>query len=121
MTAVPAASRWVKARLSDSAGGCVEVMLDADGYHLRDSKAGGAGPLLTVPVVDWDRLHAALLAGPLPRSPVQVGELRLVGHADGGLTVSDRSAALRFTALEVDCFRDGLRNGEFAPTALTAA
>ncbi|MGH3738026.1 MAG: DUF397 domain-containing protein [Micromonosporaceae bacterium] len=38
---------WIKARKSGGNGGsCVELRRDADTIELRDSKRGGAGPIL---------------------------------------------------------------------------
>jgi hypothetical protein len=92
-------------------------MFDGAGYHLRDSKAV-AGPVLDLPAADWEpfcRLVATPGAG-------VAGELHVVRHADGRLTVRGPAGrTLRYTPTEVDCFLDGVRNREFAPSALRAA
>lgn len=121
----PTPQRWVKARRSDSASTCVEIMIDADAYHIRDSKDAGHGPVLTLSTPDWHRLCDILLAAPSPfrEQPVQAGGLRVGLHADGRLTIqrlgsgSEDEPTLEFTPLEVECFLDGIRGGEFAAQA----
>ena len=62
MIVSPGRTRWVKARLSDTAANCVEVMLDGFGYHVRDSKDGEAGPVLTLTPTEWEQFCSVLLA-----------------------------------------------------------
>lgn len=119
MTASPARPRWVKARLSDNAANCVEVMLDALGYHVRDSKDRGAGPVLTLSPGEWERFCAVLLTRVVRDEPVAVAGLEVLVHADGRLTIVGPDATLRYTRAERHCFLDGLRNAEFSRAALT--
>lgn len=117
--------RWIKALRSNNAAACVEVMIDAGAYHIRDSKDAGRGPVLTLSTPDWHRLCDVLLAAPSPfrEQPVPVGGLRVGLHADGRLTIqrlgsgSEDEPTLEFTPLEVECFLDGIRGGEFAAQA----
>lgn len=109
--------RWTKAVRSDTASGCVEVLLDSDGYHVRDTKDRGDGPVLTLTEPQWRALTAALLApGPVGRP---VPGLRLDRHPDGSLSIRrlGDGATLSYTPIEVVCFLDGLRRGEFEPVA----
>lgn len=111
--------RWTKATSSDTASGCVEVLRVSDGYHLRDTKDYGRGPVLALTEPEWRALTAALLtAGPLGRP---VAGLRLDRRPDGSLSIHRRSdgATLSFTPIEVVCFLDGLRRGEFEPAVAT--
>jgi Domain of unknown function (DUF397) len=118
MTAGPrtpglAQGRWVKARRSDNASGCVEVRVDGGVYLVRDTKDLGRGPVFTLTQDEWRAFGDALLAG--PDRLVGVAGLQLALHSDGRLTLRRLcdGARLRFTAFEVECFRDGLRGGEF--------
>lgn len=120
--------RWVKARRSDNAASCVEVMIDCGVYHLRDTKDAGAGPVVRLGASDWRRLRDLLLTAPHSAVgvPVQVADLTITTHTDGFLTIvrTGDGSVLRFTPVEVECFLDGLRRGEFDPlpqhTSLTA-
>ncbi|GAA1242800.1 hypothetical protein GCM10009609_02800 [Pseudonocardia aurantiaca] len=125
MTAGPrtpglAQGRWVKARRSDNASGCVEVRVDGGVYRVRDTKDLGRGPVLSLTKEEWRAFCDALLAG--PDRLVQAAGLQLALRTDGGLTIRRSDGArLRFTAFEVECFLDGLRGGEFdLPSARTA-
>lgn len=110
--------RWTKAALSEDATGCIEVLLDSDGYHVRDTKDRGRGPVLVLNEPEWRALTAALLAGP---AELPVAGLRLDRSPDGSLSIRRLSdgATLAYTPTEVDCFLDGLRRGEFEPLAVT--
>lgn len=109
--------RWTKATRSDTASGCVEVKLDADGYHLRDTKDRGRGPVLTLAEPRWRALAAALLAA----GPVDLPGLSVERRPDGSMTIGQPGRApLGYTPFEVECFLDGLRRGEFEPLAALA-
>jgi hypothetical protein len=46
--------QWRKSSLSGSTGdGCVEARLDRGSIQVRDSKARGAGPVLTFTPYEW--------------------------------------------------------------------
>ena len=120
MTACPRAAglapgRWVKARRSDSASGCVEVRVDGGDYRVRDTKDRGRGPVLSLTKDEWRAFCDALLAG--PDRLVQVAGLQLALRADWALTIRRDAdgARLRFSPFEIECFLDGLRGGEFDP------
>ncbi|MGH3568373.1 MAG: DUF397 domain-containing protein [Pseudonocardia sp.] len=125
------ASRWIKARASDNAYACVEVMSDDHHWHIRDSKHVLAGPVLTLDGPEWDQLCQVLLdAADEPSGlerEITIGSIRATVHPDGrlelaGLTSTEpsRVATLRYTPLEHDWFIDGLRNGEFSAVHVTA-
>jgi hypothetical protein len=107
--------RWVKARRSDNATGCVEVRVDEGGYRVRDTKDLGRGPELTLTASEWRALCDALLTASTGLDQlVDVAGVQLALHSDGRLTIRRGDGArLRFTAFEVECFLDGLRAGEF--------
>lgn len=119
MTASPP-QLWVTSRLADTAGGCVEVMLDDRGYHLRNSQDGGEGPVITLLPPLWEQFVAALLAGPAPEQVVHVEYLEVLVDAGGGLTLATLDHLLRFTAAEHQAFLSGLRGDEFTPGAPAA-
>lgn len=111
--------RWTKAARSNDATNCVEVLLRPDGYHLRDTKDHGRGPVLALSEPEWRALTAALLtAGPVGQP---VAGLHLDRCPDGSLLIrrSSDGATLSYTPIEVVCFLDGLRRGEFEPVAAT--
>lgn len=117
--------RWVKARRSDNASGCVEVMVDAGVYRIRDSKNLDRGPVLALSTSDWRALCGLLLAAraPFHQQSVDVRDAQISFHADGRLTMQRLGDhprdgfTLSFTPFEVECFLDGLRGGEFDPHA----
>jgi hypothetical protein len=46
---------WRKATKSGQNGGCVEVLMLPDGsVKVRDTKAGGHGPVLSFTPAEWD-------------------------------------------------------------------
>jgi hypothetical protein len=111
-----APGRWVKARRSNDATGCVEVRVDDGVYRLRDTKDLGRGPVLSFTAEEWHAVRDALLAAPVGLDRlVEMAGVQLAVHSDGRLTLRQPcdGARLRFTAFEVECFRDGLRGGEF--------
>ncbi|MFJ9916878.1 DUF397 domain-containing protein [Actinacidiphila glaucinigra] len=53
-TTHPAELAWFKSSYSGTSGGdCVEVAVDADAVHVRDSKAGGYGQVLRFSPDEW--------------------------------------------------------------------
>lgn len=53
-TTQPAELAWFKSSYSGTSGGdCVEVAAGPDAVYLRDSKAGGMGPVLRVDRDEW--------------------------------------------------------------------
>lgn len=111
--------RWIKARRSNNASACVEVMIDLGGYRIQDSKNAGRGPVLTLSTAEWHQLRDIVLSPPASvLEHVRVGDLSVALHPDGRLTIQhgpDDEHTLRFTPLEVECFLDGLQGGEFDP------
>ncbi len=138
MTNPPRANRthpqpqWIKARRSDNAYACVEVMI-RDAYYIRDSKHAPHGPVLKLDDAQWTQLCEVLLnashdEGPRPHSAVTIGSIYATIHSDGHLDLHGHipiqphlPADLRFTPIEHECFLDGLRNGEFKTLNLSRA
>lgn len=54
---------WRKAAKSDSNGGCVEVMETESGFHVRDTKDEGQGPVLFFTHKEWDAFADGMLRG----------------------------------------------------------
>jgi hypothetical protein len=56
--------RWFKSSYSGSGGGdCVEVAVGCDTVYVRDSKAEGAGPVLSVSRDEWAALVSFAAGG----------------------------------------------------------
>jgi hypothetical protein len=45
--------RWFKSKRSGANNGCVEAAFAEEGVYLRDSKAGGGGPMLLFTNDEW--------------------------------------------------------------------
>lgn len=107
---------WAKARASDSASGCVEVSQQAGKYRVRDTKDGGAGPVLDLSANSWTLLGELVSTAPVGRTVVNLGlGVTAVRSHDGALKLAGPAGCLSYTAHEVGCFADGLRRGEFEP------
>lgn len=128
--ALPA--EWRTSTFSGGQNGCVEVTLaDPAAVGVRDTKDGGAGPVLVVAPAAWAEFLAELTAG----RP----------HANGDLTSTERAerrhypargavdtrwhlrcladgTELHFDDREWDAFRRGAADGQFTPphVALTS-
>ena len=108
----------MKARRSDNANACVEVMLDEDGrYHIRDSKAAPHGPVITVSGEEWVDLCAAAAQ----RGLTSLRTVRVVVDPGRAFRIEQQATTLDFTALEHECFVDGVQNAEFTTKALASA
>jgi hypothetical protein len=60
---------WRKSSFSNNNGGCVEVAFLGDGgVALRDSKAGGTGPVLRYTAAEWRAFLAGVASGEFTRS-----------------------------------------------------
>ncbi|WP_199512190.1 DUF397 domain-containing protein [Nucisporomicrobium flavum] len=46
-------AHWFKSSRSNNGTGCVEVALNLDGVYVRDTKDGGAGPMLHFTDEEW--------------------------------------------------------------------
>ncbi|MEV6310055.1 DUF397 domain-containing protein [Streptomyces sp. NPDC051840] len=61
---IEVAYTWRKSSYSGSEGGaCVEVAAHPSAVHIRDSKAGDSGPVLTVPPAAWAAFVASAATG----------------------------------------------------------
>ena len=57
-------NEWKKSSRSGGNGGaCVEVRLSGEGVEIRDSKALGSGPVLTVDATAWRHFVSAAASG----------------------------------------------------------
>lgn len=56
MNTTPPRATWYKSSKSDGGKACVEVRHDPDGTLVRDTKDGGAGPVLSFPARVWSEL-----------------------------------------------------------------
>lgn len=105
---------WFKSSFSHPNGNeCVEVFFDTDLVHIRDSKDGGAGPVLSVPADDWPTFLDEV-AGRVPAGANTVVQIMI--DADGGASVCARGTSgpiLSYTPGEWSAFVAGVRNAEF--------
>ncbi|MGH3587292.1 MAG: DUF397 domain-containing protein, partial [Pseudonocardia sp.] len=93
-TPPPAAPRWVKARRSDNANACVEVMRDLRGhYHVRDSKAGPHGPVIDLAAEEWAQLCTAATQ----RTTAHLPTVRVRVEPGGTFRIEQGATVLRFT------------------------
>lgn len=103
---------WFKSTFSNPSQACVEVRFDGDVVHIRDTKDHGAGPVITMPCLEW----ADLLAEITGDSPARrVGAISIEETADGGMKLHDSATAttLTYTAAECTAFVSGALVGEF--------
>lgn len=105
---------WFKSSRSNPNGNqCVEVCFGTDLVYVRDSKNGGAGPVLAVPVADW----TAFLDEVAGRAPVGSSTMiQVVLDAHGGASlrkVDSPNATLSYTPGEWSAFVAGVRCAEF--------
>jgi hypothetical protein len=56
-------NQWHKAVASNGGTNCVEVMETADGFLVRDTKDGGAGPVLSFTHAEWEAFLAGVNQG----------------------------------------------------------
>jgi len=123
---------WVKARRSDNAYACVEVLI-RDSYLIRDSKHTPHGPILDLDPEEWTQLCTTLVGFHHDEHPTRrhraatIGSVRATVRSDGHLELTGRttsdprtSATLTFTPIEYQCFVDGITNGEFTTPATPA-
>jgi len=111
-------AKWIKARLSESAGGCVEVaFLDGGQVALRDSKDLEKAPHI-YPLAVWLGFQDCLRrndAAALARHRIRATVTRF------GTTIEDADTAgavvHTYTAWEWTCFLDGVNNHEFESAA----
>ncbi len=59
----PAGLTWRKSTFSSSNGGCVEIARHGDWTYMRDTKAGGAGPVLGFNPAEWAAFREGVRAG----------------------------------------------------------
>lgn len=113
---------WFKSSHSNPNGNqCVEVFFDTGLVRIRDSKNGGAGPVLTVPAVHWasflDEVTGRRPAGSNPA-------IQITCNAGGGATLRELCAPsqlLSYTQGEWSAFVVGVRDGEFDLLAANTA
>ena len=105
---------WFKSSFSHPNGNqCVEVFFDVDLVHIRDSKDGGVGPVLSVPAADW----ATFLDEVVGHAPVgSNAAVRITTNSGGGANlrgIRTPDTILSYTAGEWSAFVAGVRAAEF--------
>ncbi|MFV0259305.1 MAG: DUF397 domain-containing protein [Acidimicrobiales bacterium] len=107
--------RWFKSSFSNGTALCVEVRFVGEAaVQIRDSKWRPTGtdaedqPVVTVPVVAWQRFLDELKVGPAVDGPI-------VWRPDqhGGAELIANGVRLSFTHGEVQAFGRGVQAGEF--------
>ena len=56
-------STWFKSSFSQPGGCCLEVRIEGDQIHVRDTKDAEAGPVLTYTADEWNAFLAGAKAG----------------------------------------------------------
>ena len=101
---------WRTSRYSGAGHDCVEVASAEQGVLLRDTKDGGAGPVVAFTPDQWTAFVREVAAG----SSSTNGAVTV--HAVGTethLNAVESGVTLRFTPSEWAAFRAGVRDGEF--------
>ncbi len=102
--------RWRTSRYSCNRLDCVEVAPAERGMLLRDTKDGGAGPVIAFTPDQWTGFTQEVATGaPSANGAVTV---RTVG-AETHVHAVKSGVTLRFTASEWAAFHAGVRDGEF--------
>ncbi len=108
---------WRTSRYSGNGLDCVEVAPAERGMLLRDTKHGGAGPVISFTSDQWTAFVGEVAAGaPSANGAVTV---RVVG-TDTHVHAVVSGVTLRFTASEWAAFHAGVRDGEFDQLLLAA-
>lgn len=106
------AAGWFKSSLSNPSQECVEVKLDGNLVHIRDSKDHGAGPVITIGVEHWPGVLAEALGRDNAGSNRAV---RIERGADGSVQLQSlgSNVLLTYTSAEWAAFVAGAEAGEF--------